>query len=151
MKEKYIVSKITKNKMHALLSYLNRSELLFDVKNIDTDCLGMINPSINFLNTREEILYTIYVSENYVYVENEHYLNLRLDMHDLVLMYEYNEECKEARIYLKDRYYNDEDNPLYICIWDYEIDVENKVQYLANIKALKKYFEVGCDEYKYEH
>ena len=144
---KFIVSKVTRNKLHALFSYLNRSSQEFSLLDINTENIGSSYTTINVLGELEELLYSVDVSEEYVYIEHGSFSNLKLDMSDYNLVYEYVDE-NESRILLESKECDDCYDKFYVCLWDYQIDVANNVSYLADVKLLRQYFGIGCDNYE---
>ena len=144
---RFIVSNVTRNKLHALFSYLNRSSQEFSLLDINTENIGRSYTTINVLGELEELLYSVGVSEEYVYIEHGSFLSLKLDMSEYNLVYEYVDE-NESRILLEKKDYNEDGCYDKVCIWDYQIDVANKVSWLADVKLLRQYFDIGCDNYE---
>ena len=146
---RFIVSKVTRNKLHALISYLNRRNCdgPFNLMDIDTESLGMCYTAISMFNDMGEYLYRVEISEEYIYIGNGSFLSLKLDMSDYNLVYEYVDE-NESRILLESKEYDDCYDKFYVCLWDYQTDVANKVSWLADVKLLRQYFDIGCDRYE---
>lgn len=146
---RFIVSNVTRNKLHALISYLNRRNCdeSFNLMDIDTESLGMCYTDISMFNDRGEYLYRVEISEEYIYIGNGSFLSLKLDMSDYNLVYEYVDE-NESRILLESKECDDCYDKFYVCLWDYKIDVANNVSYLADVKLLRQYFGIGCDNYE---
>lgn len=146
---RFIVSNVTRNKLHALISYLNRRNCdgPFNLMDIDTESLGMCYTAISMFNDREEYLYRVGISEEYIYIGNGLFLSLTLNISDCNLVYEYVDE-NENRILLEKKDYNEDGCYDKVCIWDYQTDVANKVSWLADVKLLRQYFDIGCDSYE---